>query len=104
MNGKTHSQLANFIWSICNLRQGPYQRNEYRKVILPLTVLRRFFYNLSRMQFDKNADHSLLNDPNNLAPNLNSYIEQITHMAEKTHFVRSDQSLCGHRSVAATGG
>jgi len=137
MNGETHSQLANFIWSICNLLRGPYKRNEYRKVILPLTVLRRFdcllaptknaafeefqtlktkperviqarlqsitghrFYNLSRMQFDKNADHSLLNDPNNLAPNLNSYIngfspnvraimekfkfsEQIAHMAEK---------------------
>ncbi|MGY6273926.1 type I restriction-modification system subunit M [Methylomonas sp. MgM2] len=137
MNGETHGQLANFIWSICNLLRGPYKRNEYRKVILPLTVLRRFdclleptkdkafeefqslktkpervvqarlqaitghrFYNLSRMQFDKNAAHSLLNDPNNLAPNLNSYIngfspnvraimekfkfsEQIVHMAEK---------------------
>ncbi|MDD5461499.1 MAG: class I SAM-dependent DNA methyltransferase [Methylococcales bacterium] len=137
MNGETHSQLANFIWSICNLLRGPYKRNEYRKVILPLTVLRRFdcllestkqaafeefrtlktkperviqarlqsitghrFYNLSQMQFDKKADHSLLNDPNNLAPNLNSYIngfspnvraimekfkfsDQIAHMAEK---------------------
>ena len=41
MNGETHSQLANFIWSICNLLRGPYKRNEYRKVILPLTVLRR---------------------------------------------------------------
>ncbi|MCW5854339.1 MAG: SAM-dependent DNA methyltransferase, partial [Anaerolineae bacterium] len=37
-----HSQLASFIWSICNLLRGPYKRNEYRKVILPLTVLRRF--------------------------------------------------------------
>lgn len=34
--------MANFIWSICNLLRGPYKRNEYRKVILPLTVLRRF--------------------------------------------------------------
>src|SRR5215216_4276512 len=38
----THHQLASFIWSICNLLRGPYKRNEYRKVILPLTVLRRF--------------------------------------------------------------
>jgi hypothetical protein len=37
MNVETHSQLANFIWSICNLLRGPYKRNEYRKVILPLT-------------------------------------------------------------------
>jgi len=42
MTPETHAQLANFIWSICNLLRGPYRRNEYRKVILPLTVLRRF--------------------------------------------------------------
>ena len=42
MNAQTHGELANFIWSICNLLRGPYKRNEYRKVILPLTVLRRF--------------------------------------------------------------
>ena len=139
MNGETHSQIANFIWGICNLLRGPYKRNEYRKVILPLTVLRRFecllaptrqavleefqslktkpervqqarlqqitghrFYNLSRMQLTLSAEgiHSLLDDPNNLGPNLNSYIngfspnvraimdkfkfsEQIAHMAEK---------------------
>ena len=106
MNLEIHSQVANFIWSICNLLRGPYKRNEYRKVILPLTVLRRFdclltptkervlkehakikakpesvvhsllekitcrqFYNLSRLYLPK-----LLDDPNQLAPNLNSYI------------------------------
>ena len=110
MNAETHSQLANFIWSICNLLRGPYKRNEYRKVILPLTVLRRFdcllaptkgkvlarhaelkgkpesvvrsllqkasgrsFYNLSKLDFT-----SLLNDPNQLAPNLVSYINKFS--------------------------
>ena len=42
MNTRTHNELARFIWGICNLLRGPYKRNEYRKVILPLTVLRRF--------------------------------------------------------------
>ncbi len=42
MNAQTHGELANFIWSVCDLLRGPYKRNEYRKVILPLTVLRRF--------------------------------------------------------------
>ena len=106
MTADHHSQLANFIWSICNLLRGPYKRNEYRKVILPLTVLRRFdcllaptkaqvlarhskikakpetvvrsllekitgrpFYNLSKLDFPR-----LLDDPNQLAPNLNAYI------------------------------
>jgi type I restriction enzyme M protein len=110
MSPETHSQLANFIWSICNLLRGPYKRNEYRKVILPLTVLRRFdcllaptkakalkehaaiktkpenvirsllqkvtsrpFYNLSKLNLAK-----LLDDPNQLAPNLNSYISKFS--------------------------
>src|SRR5882672_9075467 len=132
MTAETHTQLATFIWSICNLLRGPYKRNEYRKVILPLTVLRRFdsllaptkahvladhpkikgkpetvvrsllekitkrpFYNLSKLDLPK-----LLDDPNQLAPNLNAYIngysknvrdimerfafdQQIARMAEK---------------------
>jgi type I restriction enzyme M protein len=42
MPNKSHSEITSFIWGICNLLRGPYKRNEYRKVILPLTVLRRF--------------------------------------------------------------
>ena len=113
MNTQTHTEIAGFIWSICNLLRGPYKRNEYRKVILPLTVLRRFdclltptkaaalevhanikgkpesvlrsflekttsypFYNLSKLELAPvQKDHnSLLDDPNQLAPNLNAYI------------------------------
>ena len=110
MNPRTHAELATFIWDICNLLRGPYKRNEYRKVILPLTVLRRFdcvlaetkeaaldadagyaggnesvrrsvlqrasgraFYNTSRLDFGR-----LLDDPNNLAQNLNSYIRDFS--------------------------
>ncbi len=106
MNTQKHGELANFIWGICNLLRGPYKRNEYRKVILPLTVLRRFdcvlaetkdavlaadkgytgdsanvrrrllveasgrpFYNTSPFDFER-----LLNDPNQIAQNLNRYI------------------------------
>ena len=47
MAAETHTQLAAFIWKICNLLRGPYKRNEYRKVILPLTVLRRLDYALA---------------------------------------------------------
>ena len=148
MSPETHSQLANFIWSICNLLRGPYKRNEYRKVILPLTVLRRFdsllaptkqavlekhrkirtkpetvvrrlleevtghrFYNLSPMQFDKNAEHSLLDDHNNLGHNLIGYInafspnvraimerfaidQQITRMAEKNILFEVIKAFC----------
>lgn len=110
MAHQTHGQMVNFIWDICNLLRGPYKRNEYRKVILPLTVLRRFdcildptkgkaleeynslkgkseniisarlrqitgvpFYNLSRLNFRR-----LLDDPNQIALNLNSYINSFS--------------------------
>jgi type I restriction enzyme M protein len=90
--------------------RGPYKRNEYRKVILPLTVLRRFdcllaptkakvlaehakikskpetvvrsllgkvtkctFYSLSKFDFGK-----LLDDPDQLAPNLSEYINRFS--------------------------
>jgi type I restriction enzyme M protein len=106
MSPDKHKEMVKFIWSICNLLRGPYKRNEYRKVILPLTVLRRFdcilaatkdkvlvrynelkgkseniirpelcritkteFYNLSKLNFTR-----LLDDPNHIAQNLNSYI------------------------------
>lgn len=132
MSPETHSELADFIWKICNLLRGPYRRSEYRKVILPLTVLRRFdcilaptkervleeygkikdkpenvvlsvlekttghqFYNLSKFDLAR-----LLDAPDDLALNLNAYIngfsknvrdimerfafgEQIARMAEK---------------------
>lgn len=146
MNVETHSQLAGFIWDICNLLRGPYKRNEYRKVILPLTVLRRFdtllaptkdkvlkefkeikakpqtvitsklqkitgypFYNLSKLTFPK-----LLDDPNNIAQSLNSYInafspnvrgimerfsfdQQIAHMAEKNILFEVIKAFCDPR-------
>ncbi len=144
MNPRTHAELANFIWSICNLLRGPYKRNEYRKVILPLTVLRRFdcvlaetkdavldadaayahaneqvrasrllqascraFYNTSRFDFGR-----LLNDPNQLAQNLNAYIrdfspnvrqimerfaftEQVGRMEEKNLLFQVVQAFAG---------
>src|SRR5205807_3096561 len=37
-NYKRHSDL---IWNIANLRRGPYRPPQYRRVMIPLTVLRR---------------------------------------------------------------
>lgn len=35
------SEKSNFIWSIVDLIRGPYRPNQYGRVILPLTVIRR---------------------------------------------------------------
>ena len=151
MNTETHAHLAAFIWDICNLLRGPYRRNEYRKVILPLTVLRRFdcilaptkqavpavhranlgksetlrqrllqqaaglnFYNTSRLDFPR-----LLDDPNQLAPNLTAYIDafspnvrtvmerfgfeqQIAKMADKNILFKLVKAFCDPRVDLST--
>ena len=38
---KSHD-LSNFIWSIADLLRGAYRPPQYERVMLPLTVLRRF--------------------------------------------------------------
>jgi type I restriction-modification system DNA methylase subunit len=71
MSPETHSQLANFIWSICNLLRGPYKRNEYRKVILPLTVLRRFDCLLAPTKSKVLKDYTAIkNKPENVVRSL----------------------------------
>ena len=35
------SDKVSFIWSVANLIRGPYRPNQYKDVMLPLTVLRR---------------------------------------------------------------
>jgi type I restriction enzyme M protein len=37
-----HHELANFIWNIADLLRGPYRPPQYERVMLPMTVLRRF--------------------------------------------------------------
>ena len=37
-----HQNLVGFIWNIANKLRGPYRPPQYRRVMLPLVVLRRF--------------------------------------------------------------
>ena len=41
-NTQTFNNNANLIWSTADLLRGDYKQSEYGKVILPLTVIRRF--------------------------------------------------------------
>ena len=42
MQSEQHQNLVGFIWSIANKLRGPYRPPQYRRVMLPLIVLRRF--------------------------------------------------------------
>ena len=129
MSPQTHARLANFIWEICNLLRGPYKRNEYRKVILPLTVLRRFDCLLEptreevRRQYQRLKKRSepviyaalrqitgspvvnvspfsfasVLDDPDQAAPNLNRYIAgfspEVRGVMEKFEFEQQIEKM-----------
>jgi type I restriction enzyme M protein len=38
----TQAELASFIWSVADLIRGSYRPPQYERVMLPMTVLRRF--------------------------------------------------------------
>lgn len=42
MQSTQHQNLVGFIWNIANKLRGPYRPPQYRRVMLPLVVLRRF--------------------------------------------------------------
>ena len=41
-SGPDHNYFANLIWQIADLLRGPYRPPQYERVMLPMTVLRRF--------------------------------------------------------------
>ena len=43
-----HGYFANLIWQIADLLRGPYRPPQYGRVMLPMTVLRRFDCVLAR--------------------------------------------------------
>ena len=50
MTVETHSQLARFIWDICNLLRGPFKRNEYPEIILLTALMREVQDAIERLQ------------------------------------------------------
>lgn len=101
MNQSLNNEFINFIWKNAEILRGPYKKEEYRDVILPLSVLRRFDSLLEPTKKDvlekaKTVKHdailnkitgydfnntspfdfkTLLKDPDNIASNLRNYIQ-----------------------------
>ena len=55
-----HQQLADFIWNIANKLRGPYRPPQYRRVMLPLIVLRRLDCVLEPTKADVLKQHEAL--------------------------------------------
>ena len=53
-----HSYFANLIWQIADLLRGPYRPPQYERVMLPMTVLRRFDCVLAPSKAKVLAEHA----------------------------------------------
>lgn len=53
-----HHDHANLIWQIADLLRGPYRPPQYERVMLPMTVLRRFDCVLARTKAKVLAEHA----------------------------------------------
>ena len=53
-----HNYFANLIWQIADLMRGPYRPPQYERVMLPMTVLRRFDCVLASSKAKVLAEHA----------------------------------------------
>ncbi|RBP52903.1 type I restriction-modification system subunit M [Arenicella xantha] len=60
MSTQDFQPIANFIWSVADLLRGPYRPPQYERVMLPLTVLRRFDCVLANTKEQVLASHAKL--------------------------------------------
>lgn len=57
-----HNNFSNLIWQIADLLRGPYRPPQYERVMLPLTVLRRFDCVLEQTKLEVLAQHERWKD------------------------------------------
>jgi type I restriction enzyme M protein len=59
---RDHNYFANLIWQIADLLRGPYRPPQYERVMLPMTVLRRFDCVLAPTKVKVLAEHERSKD------------------------------------------
>jgi len=77
----SHQQHIKFIWNIADLLRGPYRPPQYERVMLPMTVLRRFDSVLENTKDEVLAEYDSLKQKyhNDVSPSLlSSKLEKIT--------------------------
>jgi type I restriction enzyme M protein len=81
-------EMVSFIWSVADLLRGPYRPNQYKDVMLPLTVLRRLDCVLEPTKEQVLAKFKSLQDSKvkNLEPILNKVAGQTFHNTSRFTF------------------
>ena len=78
------SELANFLWSVADLLRGDYKQSDYRKVILPFTLLRRLDCVLKGTKKDVLTEHAKRKETGvNLDPYLKRKSKQAFYNSSK---------------------
>ncbi|MCW3989815.1 MAG: type I restriction-modification system subunit M [Candidatus Bathyarchaeota archaeon] len=84
------SEKVSFIWSVADLLRGPYRPNQYKDIMLPLTVLRRLDCVLEPTKDAVRARYESLEKSKikNIEPILNREAGQAFHNASRFTFER----------------
>lgn len=85
MTNTTHSELVGLIWNIANKLRGPYRPPQYRKVMLPMIVLRRLDCVLERNQEKVAKKYEQLKDEGKLTDDAINKILGKTASVDREH-------------------
>ncbi|MEK4293021.1 type I restriction-modification system subunit M [Paenibacillus sp. FSL R5-0914] len=121
-----NNEFVNFIWKNADILRGPYKKEEYQEVVLPLCVLRRFdsllqptkkqvlerintvkhdaiLNKITGFDFNNTSTfdfQSLIRDPDNIAANLRNYIQgfssNVRMIFERFEFDKQIQKMNEH--------
>src|SRR5437867_4724658 len=96
MPPKNFQELSNFIWSVADLLRGPYRPPQYERVMLPMTVLRRFDCVLkpSKQAVLKRLSRFKESKVKNFLPVLNVFVKDAGGKARITSSSSSKRRSC----------
>lgn len=83
MQNAQHQNLVGFIWNIANKLRGPYRPPQYRRVMLPLIVLRRFDLVLAENKQKVLDEKKRLEDKGITGPALEKALSRIANTDRK---------------------
>ena len=91
MQNAQHQNLVGFIWNIANKLRGPYRPPQYRRVMLPLIVLRRFDLVLAENKQKVLAEKKRLEDKGITGPALEKALSRIAAADHKQELFNQDR-------------
>ena len=91
MQHSQHQNLVGFIWSIANKLRGPYRPPQYRRVMLPLIVLRRFDLVLAENKQKVLDEKKRLEDKGITGPALEKALSRIAAADRKQENAANEQ-------------